>query len=312
MKRVESFPVFPGSSPNAPKRSRYNRDSTEDRHGRNLVDQRDLADSHILGSPESRPATRQLSRGLATDLSGSRENGKTFISRPNSRGSQATNCGSVSGASGEVEVQANTRTTAFFKPQENGNRTRQYMLNELRRAQRENKKLAEEITRQKISAESEKGQLITRLMGAETEAAQLRVDLEDCKERIFQLQPQNQVSDGQIGRQYRDLCEAIADWVDSEFAEFEGYLQTFSECWFPDDIDEFLNNNVFASGEKTVIMNHPSAELCMTRYTIHACLHAAALAVGQWFLGIDYAAQRLLSRIEVGMRNLVPKRGKSI
>jgi hypothetical protein len=62
----------------------------------------------------------------------------------------------------------------------------------------------------------------------------------------------------------------------------------------------------------TVITNHPSAESCITRFIIHACLHAAVLAVDQWFLGIDYAAQRLLSRIEVGMRNLVPKRGKSI
>lgn len=186
------------------------------------------------------------------------------------------------------------------------------MLNELRRVQRENEELAKEIRRQKNSAENEKGRLITRLMVAETEVAQLRVDLEGCKERIFQLQPQTQVSDGQIGRQYRDLCEAITDWVDSDFEELDGYLQTFSKGLFPPEIFDLLKYHVFASGEMAVIINHPSAESCMTRFIIHAVLHDTVLAVDQWFLGIGYAAERLLSRIEVGMRNLVPKRGKSI
>jgi hypothetical protein len=154
----------------------------------------------------------------------------------------------VSDVSGEVEVQANTSTAGFFKPQQNGNRTHQDIFNELRRVQRENEELTKEIRRQKNSAENEKGQLITRLIGAETEAAQLRVDLEGCKERIFQLQPQNQVSDAQVGRQYRDLCEAIADWVDSDFEELDGYLLTFSKCFFPPKICEFLKNHVFASG----------------------------------------------------------------
>lgn len=61
----------------------------------------------------------------------------------------------------EVEGQANTSTTGFFKPTKKGNRTRQYMLNELRRVQRENEEPAKEIRRQKISAENEKGQLVT-------------------------------------------------------------------------------------------------------------------------------------------------------
>src|SRR5271155_2599661 len=117
-----------------------------------------------------------------------------MLSQSNSRGSQAPHRGSVSDVSGGVEVQPNASTAGFFKPQQNGNRTHQDMLNELRRVRREN----EELTKEKNSAENEKGRLITRLMVAETEVARLRVDLEGCKERIFQLQPQNQVSDAQI------------------------------------------------------------------------------------------------------------------
>lgn len=311
MKRIESFLALPGSFANSRKRSRYNSNSTEDHYGSDLVDQRDSADSHNQASPERPPVTRQLSRGLVTDLCGSHENVKTFKNQSNSRGSQATHRGSVSDVSGGIEVQPNASTAGFFKPQQNGNRTRQDMLDELRRMQRENEELTKEIRRQKNSAENE-GRLITRLMVAKTEIAQLRVDLEGCKERIFRLQPQNQVSDVQIGRQYRDLCEAIADWVDSDFGELDGYLQTFSKALFPLEIFELLKYHVFASGEMAVIINHPSAESCMTRFTIHAVLHNTVLAMDQWFLGISYAAERLLSSIEVGMRNLVPKRGKSI
>jgi hypothetical protein len=312
MKRVESFLAFPGPFSNSQKRARQNSNSTEDHYGRDRVDHRGSADSHNRGSPERQPITRQLSSGLATDLRGSHENVKTFKSQSNSRGSQATHRGSVSDVSGEVEVQPNASTAGFFKPQRNGNRTPEDMLNELRRVQRENEELTEEIRRQKNSTKNEKGRLITRLMVAKTEIAQLRVDLEGCKERIFQLQPQNQVSDAQIGRQYRDLCEAIADWVDSDFEELDGYLQTFSKGLFPPEIFDLLKYHVFASGEMAVIINHPSAESCMTRFIIHAVLHDTVLAVDQWFPGIGYAAERLLSRIEVGMRNLVPKRGKSI
>jgi hypothetical protein len=311
MKRVESFLAFPGPFSNSRKRARQNSNSTEDHYGRDRVDHRGSADSHNRGSPERQPITRQLSSGLATDLRGSHENVKTLKSQSNSRGSQATHRGSVSDVSGEVEVQPNASTAGFFKPQRNGNRTPQDMLNELRRVQRENEELTEEIRRQKNSTKNEKGRLITRLVVAKTEIAQLRVDLEGCKERIFQLQPQNQVSDAQIGRQYRDLCEAIADWVDSDFEELDGYLQTFSKGLFPPEIFDLLNH-VFASGEMAVIINHPSAESCMTRFIIHAVLHDTVLAVDQCFPGIGYAAERLLSRIEVGMRNLVPKRGKSI
>jgi hypothetical protein len=312
MKRVESFLTFPGSFSNSRKRPRYNSNSTEDHYGRDWVDQKDSADSHNRGSPERPPVTRQLSRGLVTDLRGSHENVKVFKSQSNSHGSQATHRGSVSDMSGGVEVQPNASTADFFKPQQNGNRTHQDMPNELRRVQRENEELTKKIRRQKISAENEKGQLITQLMVAKTEVTQLRVDLECCKERIFQLQPQNQVSDAQIRRQYRDLCDAIADWVDSDFEELDGHLQTFLKGLFPPEILEVLENHVFASGEMAVIINHPSAESCMTRFTIHAFLHATVLTIDKWFLGIGYAAERLLSRIEVGMRNLVPKRGKSI
>jgi len=308
MKRVENFLTLPGPFSNSRKRSRHNSNSTEDHYGRDQVDHRASAESHNRGSPERQPVTRQLSGGLATDLRGSHGNVKTFKSQSNSRGSQATHRGSVSDVSGRVEVQPNAGTAGFFKPQQNGNRPHQNMLNELRRVQREN----EELNRQKDSAENENERLTTQLMVAETEIAQMRVDLEGCKERIFQLQPQNQVSDAQIGRQYRDLCEAIADRVDSDFEELDGYLQTFLTGSFPPEVLELLQNDVFASGEMAVIINHPSAESCMTRFIIHAVLHNTVLAVDQWFPGIGYAAESLLSRIEVGMRNLVPKRGKSI
>ena len=322
LKRVKSFLGFSGSALNSQKRVRHHDNSAEDQSERGWIDQGGSAGSHDSGgtdaaepkkSPaEERTVTSQVSRRLAADASDFKENNQTFARELSSGESRTSRHGPASKTPRQVEVRVNNSSTGSFQPPTNGNRARQDLLNDLGRAQREKEQLAKEVNTLKVTAQQEKTRLFAELRVAETETAQLRKDLEDCKERIFRLQPQTQMSDAQIGRQYHDLCETIADWVDSDFADFEGYLQTLSWCSLPMDIAKFLSNVAFADGEWAVVKNHPSAELSITRYIIHAFLHEFVLAAGRWFVGIDETAETLLSSIEDGMRKLLPKRGESI
>ena len=45
--------------------------------------------------------------------------------------------------------------------------------------------------------------------------------LEQCQDKLFQLQPANPIPDSQIVTQYNTLCERVGDWVDTEVSSFE-------------------------------------------------------------------------------------------
>jgi hypothetical protein len=51
-------------------------------------------------------------------------------------------------------------------------------------------------------------------------------NLEDCKERIFKMQPLQAMTDDQISNAYRSLCESIDTWVATGFADVTGGLNT--------------------------------------------------------------------------------------
>ncbi|KIV84784.1 hypothetical protein PV11_00542 [Exophiala sideris] len=80
----------------------------------------------------------------------------------------------------------------------------------------------------------------TELDGAHSEIRLLKKDLEDCKERIFAMQPVQGMSDTQLLDAYNGLCRNIEEWVETCFDEVDNALIRMADAQKRDKKDSLV------------------------------------------------------------------------
>ena len=140
------------------------------------------------------------------------------------------------------------------------------------------------------------------------EAQKLHENLEQCKERIFGMQPVEQVTDAQLGKQYQSLCETIEDWVERQFGGLDSLFENVLEIEWIEPYKGMLIEYLVTDGELNVALQCPSASDAMLRLLMDRHLQNFVLHEGIVFFGLSDAYRRFLLDLKTEMRKLEPRR----
>ena len=97
------------------------------------------------------------------------------------------------------------------------------------------------------------------LQHANGEIARLSKALEQCKDQIFGMQPEQQLSDSQICDQYERFCESVSDWVDTVVGDSEGYMSKLRYVDWSSSTVKMLEA-IFPGGSSEIDSQYPQAE----------------------------------------------------
>jgi hypothetical protein len=148
-----------------------------------------------------------------------------------------------------------------------------------------------------------------RLLQAENDNKHLERCLEDCKHRIFEMQPIEHMTDAQIAEQYVALCEAISDWTDQQFGEVDNPLEATEEVAQQGTARRLIEKCLVRTGGLDIARTHPSSGCIILTSFIHMFLHRAILHEKIFWPGLSPAWQDFAFFMEGGMRTLQPTRG---
>lgn len=105
---------------------------------------------------------------------------------------------------------------------------------------------------------------------AKAENQHLRDCLEDCKNRIFQLQAVQHLTDEEIAKRYHDFCAQIEDWVDETLGDAVPFLDGLPAVHRQSSIYPVLRGYLAIHGEWEVFKKHEeSIEIVTTIYIVH-------------------------------------------
>ena len=139
------------------------------------------------------------------------------------------------------------------------------------------------------------------MQAARQENEDLHKALDQCKEKIFELQPKTQVSDAEIGEQLDRLCDSIRDWIDSDLDRDNFFLHNLDKITGPTRISEALTG-VLPGGELEYLDVYPLSQAAFAEVTIHRFLQSRLLSLGDHFAGLENGEELLLKQIGDGIR----------
>lgn len=134
------------------------------------------------------------------------------------------------------------------------------------------------------------------------ENAKLDEDLEKCKNQIFDMHPDDTVSDKDVKDKYEGLREAITDWVDTKFGDASGYfgsatVQRLGKAGFTCFERAFLHNQV------PVSQAFPEAEGVFAGMVVRQYLEDNILGGSVHFLGLSDQNEKFLSDAGRALKN---------
>ena len=146
---------------------------------------------------------------------------------------------------------------------------------------------------------------------AESQIKMLNRSLEDCKEKIFKMQPMAHLTDRQIADQYHGLCASIADWAEVSFGDIENLLAISRHANLDSTQREMLHSYLYVHGEISVVNFYPEAGDVMIRYFIFRHLYETILREGRFFPSLSAEYESFVDCIGHEMTLLSPPRGNS-
>ena len=147
------------------------------------------------------------------------------------------------------------------------------------------------------------------LAKAQEENNQLAVSLEECKDQIFSMQPDQQPSDQDICERYDSLCNAVGQWVDTQVGDGGGLLTPSQVAALTPTQVCFLQGFI-ARDFLEHVDRFPRAETSLVETLIHGLLYDKILESEQHCLGIPSAAETFLNKIDEGLKRLGSAKGK--
>lgn len=147
------------------------------------------------------------------------------------------------------------------------------------------------------------------LLQAKADIQHLNRCLDDCKERIFKMQPLEHMTDSEIANQYRTLCESISDWTDGQFGDYDNPLSLLDVCPGKETPGKLVHEYLIRDHLLEVAKKYPSAACAMITYLIHRHVYQSVLREDLCFPGLDGKCEDFVSFIANAMRNNEPRRG---
>jgi hypothetical protein len=148
-----------------------------------------------------------------------------------------------------------------------------------------------------------------QLLQAENDIVHLEKCLNDCKDRIFEMQPIEHMTDAQVAEQYVTLCEAVSDWTDQQFGELDDPLEAINDVMQRGTTRQVIKKCLVSTGDLDIARTDPLSGCIVLTSFIYQFLHQSILQETIFFPGLSPAWENFVSFMEGGMRTLQPARG---
>jgi hypothetical protein len=140
----------------------------------------------------------------------------------------------------------------------------------------------------------------------------LNKKLEECKARLFKMQPVQLFTEDEICQQYTGLCGAIDDWAEESFGHVDDLdlrqvltpLQNTGAVW--DHIEHYVKK----PGVLELLSRRDDSNFHVVQYLIVRIIYEQLWEKTMWLPGMQSRDQQLLEGIIESMRYLKPLRGK--
>ena len=136
----------------------------------------------------------------------------------------------------------------------------------------------------------------------------LEVSLDDCKKRIFALQPFEGPADGELSTSFKGLLSSIEDWLDMNFGDVQSAIPRLSVS-----VDErstaLCLRHFFEDNELVAIRRFPNVSHSMLGSFFLRSLANFVFQDRILIPGLDPDRQRLLSDLTKAMNRLQPAKG---
>jgi hypothetical protein len=177
--------------------------------------------------------------------------------------------------------------------------------NRLQQVVRQTERLRQGLRNEQLVRKALEAQLIE----SDKSAQGLKDDLEECKNKVLQLQPLQATPDSEISTQYSRLCTELGNWSDRQFYYAEGVFANITTINWRKEFSSLLET--YLSGEHLALIElYPKAEGTMVRYMMHRQLHESIIVDSTYHDCIPTKLNGGLELISTGMKKLEPKRSR--
>lgn len=147
------------------------------------------------------------------------------------------------------------------------------------------------------------------LVQAQAEIQHLKGCLDDCKERIFKMQPLEHMTDTDIAEQYRCLCESIADWTDTHFGDYDEPFSRLQACMSREIPARLIHEYLLQGKRIEMVQKYPTTGCTMITFLIHRHVHQSILRETLCYPSLGAQCEEFVSFITNAMRQNEPRRG---
>jgi hypothetical protein len=133
--------------------------------------------------------------------------------------------------------------------------------------------------------------------------AQLRQNLEECKDRIFKMQPPHMITDAEVAEAYQALCTHLEDWVASAIAQVpEGFLYESQSVYLTDHKTCKLVDDLEGG-------RPPGMEISIISTLFFDIFYECCLYPNHVWPGVSTETESLVKSVMAGLRNIKPAAG---
>lgn len=161
-----------------------------------------------------------------------------------------------------------------------------------------------------------KDQLISslkeKLNRVATKNETLNANLEDCKERIFKMQPFEAKSDAEIAALYTSLVETVTTFVADLFDRLEDADTIANGTATTTAVAAYMQgqSNGYADRMMALMGPNPSADEIMLASVIARSLYIDVLSSNGLCCGVDQGSKDFMYGIMIGLSQLEPTKGE--
>ncbi|KAH0565444.1 hypothetical protein GP486_001161 [Trichoglossum hirsutum] len=158
----------------------------------------------------------------------------------------------------------------------------------------------------------EKAEMEAQIRKLTTEKTRLMSDLEESKNVLFELRPEEQVSDAEVQRRYTELCDAIETWIDlatdgDDASDFgTRFLKLWKRLKKPNSIYNALGD---LEPEFATLMAHDNFDYFVLTSLIQGLLDNEMAA--RYPIGVSQTVLMVLKEVQRSMTMLDPPKDKT-
>jgi hypothetical protein len=159
-------------------------------------------------------------------------------------------------------------------------------------------------------AREEKAELEATVRKLTAEKTRLMSDLEESKNVLFELRPEEQISDAEIQRRYSELCDAIETWIDlatdgDDTEDFcARFLKVYKRMKKPNPLYNALGD---LEDEFPALMEHDNFDYFVLTALVQQQLDSEMTA--RYPIGISQTVLMVLKEVQRSMTMLDPPKG---